>query len=361
MSLSPERVLGTLLEVQPAFAVYGAGNRARELLGHLLASGLPMPVVILDDIPRTASLGGVPVRTPEEASGFSFDTILLGTDTFQVAMRKRIACVFGSTKTVRDVFATAPQPPSRFPYHLFRKQQVAFKCPDGKYPFLVWLMARAGINPERPIIFDVGANRGQSAEQMIQVFPTAQVFCFEPLPTTFRQLCATASQLNAKPPFECRTFNLALSDREGTATFYTHAISAIDSLLPKIDPTFQDRETTVTCTTLSAFCTAHKISHINLLKVDVQGAERLVFAGATDMLHGHAIDFIVFEARFQTPYAYKGEAKLWELASNLETLGYRFVTFVEMLHNIAGILQETDVVFCRSDYYDSLWKGKPNS
>ena len=348
--------LSALVGSTSNFALYGAGKRTRELLGHLLAAGLPMPVVILDDHVGIDSLGGVPVRTPEETSDFAFDTILLGTDTFQVAMRKRIASIFGSTKTIRDVFVASPQPPSSFPNHLFSKQQVAFKCPDGKYPFLAWLMARAGINIERPVIFDVGANRGQSAEQMIQVFPTAQVFCFEPLPATYRQLCATASQLNAMPPFECRTFNLALSDREGAATFYSHAMSVTDSMLPKLDPTSQCKETIVTCTTLTTFCTAHQVRHIDLLKIDVQGAERFVFAGAADMLRDHAIDFLVFEAIFADNYA--GQSSLWELASLLEASGYRFVTFVEMVRNNAGILNYTDVVFCRSDCYDILWKRK---
>ena len=58
-------------------------------------------------------------------------------------------------------------------------------------------------------IFDVGANIGQSADNYHAWFPSARIFCFEPIPTTFRSLVANTEA--KKDQISC--FNLALGDQ----------------------------------------------------------------------------------------------------------------------------------------------------
>src|SRR5437870_5270270 len=41
---------------------------------------------------------------------------------------------------------------------------------------------------ERPVVFDVGANIGQSVELYRHLLPGCEIHAFEPSPTTFRQL-----------------------------------------------------------------------------------------------------------------------------------------------------------------------------
>src|SRR5688500_4768537 len=43
------------------------------------------------------------------------------------------------------------------------------------------------------VVFDVGANVGQTAQEIVSAFPSARVFAFEPVPSTFRQLEASVA------------------------------------------------------------------------------------------------------------------------------------------------------------------------
>jgi FkbM family methyltransferase len=51
----------------------------------------------------------------------------------------------------------------------------------------------------------------------------------------------------------------------------------------------------VSCVTLDSFCVKKNILRINLLKVDVEGAEPEVFKGASQLLKSHLIERIIFE------------------------------------------------------------------
>src|SRR5687768_1091411 len=59
-------------------------------------------------------------------------------------------------------------------------------------------------------VFDVGANVGQSTRRYRLAFPDAQIFSFEPVPTTYETLTAN---LKGDPMVRCE--NVALSDRTG--------------------------------------------------------------------------------------------------------------------------------------------------
>jgi FkbM family methyltransferase len=78
--------------------------------------------------------------------------------------------------------------------------------------------------------------------------------------------------------------------------------------------------TTVTAITLDEYADSHGISHIDLLKLDIEGAELLALEGARRLLADHAIDFIASEVRFIPDYV--GQPLLGELMDFLATAGY---------------------------------------
>src|SRR5260370_16805923 len=76
-------------------------------------------------------------------------------------------------------------------------------------------------------IFDVGANKGQTALVYARLFPAARLYCFEPFPDsleTFRDRCGHLPQVEA-----CC---LAVADRAGKRRFFAHACATMNSLLP---------------------------------------------------------------------------------------------------------------------------------
>ena len=59
-------------------------------------------------------------------------------------------------------------------------------------------------------IFDVGANVGQSAKKFSRYFPNSEIYCFEPVAETYREL---QRELGAR--FNVHTFQFALGARPG--------------------------------------------------------------------------------------------------------------------------------------------------
>jgi FkbM family methyltransferase len=121
------------------------------------------------------------------------------------------------------------------------------------------------------IIFDVGANEGQTMLAMAATFPHAEIYSFEPNPEVFLRLAASASRFDS-----VHTHNVALGSRTGEAKLFRFAFDQTNSLLPKApgaeqfvaDPDYVEEvgTTQVNVDTIDAFCAAHAIERIDLLK-----------------------------------------------------------------------------------------------
>lgn len=137
-------------------------------------------------------------------------------------------------------------------------------------------------------VLDVGANVGQSALAYARAFPDARILCFEPVATAHAELVrATARESRI------RCFDLALGESEGETRIHVGADSRISSI-PNRRP--GDRPLEVRMSTLAAFCAAHDIARIDLLKVDTEGFDLAVLRGAEALLSSGAVRFIQVEA-----------------------------------------------------------------
>ena len=157
------------------------------------------------------------------------------------------------------------------------------------------LLKHIVLAPE-PVIFDVGAHHGESVAYLKPLFPKASIYSFEPDPGSFDVLSAAAIE-------GVSYFNLAISDADGTASFYRNKISHTNSLF-KVNLKSKDsigiakatvekntqffnnfnEEVMVATVRLDSFTRQHSIKLIDLLKIDVQGAERSVLTGGRDTL-----------------------------------------------------------------------------
>lgn len=158
------------------------------------------------------------------------------------------------------------------------------------------------------VIFDVGANIGQSVDEFEKHFPSSKVFCFEPVSKTFACL-----QRNVKEKDNVLCFKLALSKATGEGVMRSEGHSSKNFLLDgeqsddeheqvlasgnKVSdekaaiPTEQ-----VEVISLDDFCNKKEVNHISYLKVDTEGADLDVLNGAEDMLGQHNIDFVEVES-----------------------------------------------------------------
>jgi FkbM family methyltransferase len=92
---------------------------------------------------------------------------------------------------------------------------------------------------------------------------------------------------------KCLPINIGIAEKEGVMPFYRQSISQLGGLLP-INKASEDslgyavkapnQAVQISVTTIDTFCGKSDISHIDIMKVDVQGYEVGVLVGAKKML-----------------------------------------------------------------------------
>jgi len=150
------------------------------------------------------------------------------------------------------------------------------------------------------VAFDVGANIGEISLLFSRFAGVnGEVHSFECAPDTFNRLQEIISIARRKNV----TLNkVCLSDNEGTAPFHvydeehaawnTMADRPLQNYGISIKPVRTEQLVT---TTIDAYCEARNIPKIDLLKIDVEGAEYQVIKGASRMMKEKRIGCLVFE------------------------------------------------------------------
>lgn len=137
-------------------------------------------------------------------------------------------------------------------------------------------------------VIDVGANIGYfSLLSSRLVGPQGRVLAFEPEVHNFSLLQQTITHnaiSNIVP------YPVALSNHNGVGTLYLGAYSGNHSMLNKTQRPIQVR-----CRTLDSVVAERAISAVDVLKLDVEGAEPQVLDGATTLLETRAIHHIIME------------------------------------------------------------------
>ncbi len=152
-------------------------------------------------------------------------------------------------------------------------------------------------------VIDVGANKGQFAVFARRRWPNARLLCFEPLPGPRARL--TRLMDGAAEVLDC-----ALGETEGEAIMHVAERQDSSSLLPigrRQKAIFRTEEAAtqpVPVRRLDAVLAGRALDAPVLLKIDVQGFERQVLAGAEGVLD--RIDAIYVEASYVE--LYEGQA-----------------------------------------------------
>ena len=162
-------------------------------------------------------------------------------------------------------------------------------------------------------IFDVGANKGQSIERYLKIFPNCIIHAFEPIEEEY---------LGIKEKFSdnknIHINNLALGEkkedkllnimiRSGVSSFYdlnenTEWLKARSKEYKTNTSDFKKNTQNVKVITLDSYCDEQKIEFIDLLKIDVQGHEEEVLKGSKKMFASNSIDAVETEIMFDDVY-----------------------------------------------------------
>jgi FkbM family methyltransferase len=159
---------------------------------------------------------------------------------------------------------------------------------NGEY----WLLSQLrSFNPGT--IFDVGANRGEWSEHCAKAFPSATIHSFEIVPQTAERLNA---RINGTPNVVVNQFGL--SDVNGETSIYidperdwlSSTVEGTEIINRGVSHRISGRTVTG-----DAYLAEHAIDQIDILKIDVEGAEYRVLNGFARSLAGRRVTVIQFE------------------------------------------------------------------
>jgi len=194
---------------------------------------------------------------------------------------------------------------------------------DGIFETLEWEFVSSFLQSGMTV-FDLGANIGQYTLLAAKsVGPTGRVHSFEPSHRMFDELCFNVD-LNGMSQI-CVLNNVAISDRRGNAMLSKHAPGeeVFGSLAPQ--HRFVGRSVVgyeeVEITTLDEYVRENGISHVDFIKIDIEGAELLALRGAKQLLSGHDGPTILVELADVTTQGFGYRAfDIWDFLSDF---GYR--------------------------------------
>jgi FkbM family methyltransferase len=148
----------------------------------------------------------------------------------------------------------------------------------------------------KPVVLDVGANRGNYAEKIMATTQDTVLYAFEPHPATFRALQQTAARCG----FEA--VNCGMGDEIGAMLLYDRQAAGDGtehaSLYREVIEGIHHVPATaveVAVSTIDDFVAERGLERITLLKIDTEGHEYQVLCGAEQTLARGMIDLIQIE------------------------------------------------------------------
>ena len=196
-------------------------------------------------------------------------------------------------------------------------------------------------------VIDVGAHGGEFARMIKRVLPDAAIYSFEPLKDVFQRL-----EQETKNGSNITAFNYALGDREETVEIHRSSYAQSSSILPmaqlhkeafpvSADHTSEKIEVKRLDDVLKGVALKPEIA----IKIDVQGYEDKVIAGAPDIIA--KTKAIIVEVSFRE--LYEGQPLFETIFELLNGKGFRYMgNLYQLLNPLDGAPLQADALFVRT-------------
>jgi FkbM family methyltransferase len=211
---------------------------------------------------------------------------------------------------------------------------------------IVSSLFRQGIRPRT--VIDVGANVGQFTVAAANIFDDVEIHAFEPIASCIDKLRANTMRYG-----NVKIHTVALGASCQKASFHINAYTLASSILKtsrkhrlEFPNVANSKTIMVEMATLDRFFSKRDLLAPVLLKLDVQGAEKLVVEGGEETLK--RVDYVVSEASF-TPM-YEGEPGFLELIEVLKRFNFNFKRPVAFLTSPnSGEILQADILFQKNE------------
>ncbi|PPS42325.1 hypothetical protein B1A85_14950 [Chroococcidiopsis sp. TS-821] len=188
------------------------------------------------------------------------------------------------------------------------------------------------------VIFDIGANIGQTAIKFAQSFPQAKIFSFEPVTATFKQLKENTKNLSG---ISC--FQIGLGSESGKYDIFLKSNSQCNSFVFDANNCISNASEEVIIKTVAEFCQENNIQKIDILKTDTEGFDLQVIQGAEALLKKNQVLFILSEVGFNPSDAL--HTNFFKLKSYLDTFNFEFLGFYDFGYSRKGSLKYCNALF----------------
>lgn len=193
---------------------------------------------------------------------------------------------------------------------------------------------------------DVGAFEGEFADTVLRCFQPKRVLLIEADP---EQAEILKRKYQSEPRAE--VVAAAIADRSGSLTFHVNEHRPSSSLIPMANQASdmlgksftEQKAVTVPAISLDDLFTKHRIESVDLMKVDIQGAERLLIQGGAQALK--RVRLVFMEVWFEECYA--GAALFPEIQTLMTAVGFKLRSFHEFRKGKDGNLIYTNALYVR--------------
>jgi len=218
------------------------------------------------------------------------------------------------------------------------------------------------ITNEEPIIFDVGANVGQTLKTFKQIWPESIIHCFEPIEEFYDVLLKNSLKYE-----EVSCHNFAFGDKDlENVKFYYHEIQPMLSGVYKLNSNSKDsiginepdlaglkegdfmnnanQEITVKQHKLDTFVGYWDIPKIDILKLDTQCSEAKILKGAEEPLKKTSV--VLTELNFYDLYT--RNLSFYDIEQYLKPAGFKLYDISYISKNpLNGRTDWVDVIYSK--------------
>lgn len=216
-----------------------------------------------------------------------------------------------------------------------------FNVSQAKWP----AVKRRGLEIKTAV--DAGAAEGWFARELREIYPGVQVLCIEPREGAQPALRALATEMPG-----VTVAQTLVGDKEGTVDFYEHAEQSSMLADARGD---MGKKVTHPVDTIDHLIAKFRLPPPDLLKLDLQGAELMALAGASEAMR--TAQAVMLEASFIP--IYQGQPIFAEVVAFLHERQFRLYDIFALWHRpLDGALAQGDFLFLKEGHTllkDSRW------
>jgi len=224
-------------------------------------------------------------------------------------------------------------------------------------------LTKSLITKSEPVIFDVGANKGQSITRYKKLFQNPTIHSFEPNideVNILRQKYINDKNLHLN--------SVAVGDKKGNLEFNIYANSKHSSfrnLIPNTtwikkrskilkvdDKNYTTKKVNAKIITLDDYVDEKNLKNIDILKIDTQGFEDKVLLGAQNLLKNNKIKLIQLELIFSE--IYENPLNIYDVEKTLIPNNYKLLGISNSGSLISSHIYQSDFIYISNDTYENF-------